>query len=131
MRINSVKRFIKEDFPKESRSAFEKLLQPLNQFLEQCIRILQNGVTVADNMKSLKKELTIQANQAYPIKIAYTLNERPSFVVLGSLREDTGSPSAPASAVYPHWEIKDNTLEVTMVGLDASKRYKITLIAIV
>ncbi|HEY9661984.1 MAG TPA: hypothetical protein V6C65_26305 [Allocoleopsis sp.] len=131
MKINAVKRFILEDYPKETRSWLGKLLQSLNQFLEQAIQILQNGITVADNMKSLKKELTIQVNQSYPIKLAYTLNERPSFVLIGSLREDTGSPAAPTTAVYPYWELKEGSLELTMVGLDAAKKYKLTIIAII
>jgi hypothetical protein len=131
MKISAVKRYILEDYPKETQSWLGKLIQPLNQFLEQAIAILQNGITVSDNVKSLKKELTIQVNQTYPIKLAYTLNERPSFVLVGSLREDTGSPAAPTSAPYPYWEYKEGNLEITMVGLDASKKYKLTLIAIV
>jgi hypothetical protein len=130
MKINSVKRFILQDFPSDVQKWLEKLLQPLNSMTEQVISALQNNLTLKDNLKSKTYELTIQADQSYPITLAYPLSERPTDVRVSYCMEDSGSPSVPSSA-YCVWWIYDSSsgLKVTMVGLDSSKRYKVNITA--
>lgn len=128
-KINSVKRLVVEDFPSEVRKWLAKLIQPLNQFTSEVIAALSGGLTIADNFKSKKYELTIAASQSYPIKLAYTLNERPTSVQVAYCMEDTGTPSTPTVAYSVWWTYSNSELSITMIGLDAAKRYKLVLVA--
>jgi hypothetical protein len=128
-KINSVKRLVIEDFPSEVRKWLVKLIQPLNQFTSEVIAALSGGLTIADNLKAKKYEVTIAASQAYPLKLAYTLNEKPTSVQVAYCMEDTGTPSTPSVAYCAWWSYSNNELSVTMIGLDAAKRYKLVLIA--
>lgn len=128
-KINAVKRLILQDFPSDVQSWLVKLIQPLNQFVEQTISALSNGLTIADNFKSKKYELTITASQSYPIKLQYSLNQRPTSVTIAYCREDAATPSTPTVAYSVWWLYDEEGLQATMIGLDSSKRYKVTLIA--
>jgi hypothetical protein len=129
MKINSVKRFILEDFNSEVRPWLGKLLQPLNTFMEQTLSALSNGLTITSNFKAKKYEVTVAAAQSYPMKLAYNLNERPTEVRIAYLVEDSGSPSTPTNPYSVYWQYTDGGLQVTFIGLDPAKRYKIILVA--
>ena len=128
-KISAIKRLVLQDYPKDVQDWLIKLIQPINQFTEQTIAALSNGLTIADNFKCKRYDLTITASQVYPIKLAYTLNQRPATVVVGYCREDAASPSTPTVAYAVWWLYDEDGLQVTMLGLDTSKRYKITLVA--
>lgn len=127
-KINSTKRLVLEDFPSEVRSWLTKLIQPLNQFTSEVIAALSSGLTIADNLKAKKYDVTIAVSQAYPIKLAYTLNEKPTSVQVAYCMEDTGSPTTPTAAYCVWWSYSNSELSVTMIGLDTAKRYKLVLI---
>ena len=129
MKINAVRRLVLEDFPSEVRSWLTKLIQPLNQFTGEVIAALSGGLTIGDNLKAKKYDLTIAASQAYPIKLSYTLNEKPTSVSVAYCMEDTGTPTTPTVAYSVWWTYSNNELSVTMIGLDAAKRYKVIVLA--
>ena len=128
-KINAIKRLVLQDFPKDVQDWLIKLIQPINQFVEQATSALSNGLTFGDNFKGKKYDLTITANQTYPIKLAYTLNQRPISVQVAYCREDAATPSTPTAAYSVWWIYDEDGLQVTMIGLDTSKRYKVVLIA--
>lgn len=129
MKISAIKRLVLQDFPQEVQKWMIKLIQPLNQLTEQVISALQNGLTIGDNMKCKKYDLSIAANQSYPIKLAYNLNQRPVSVHVAYCMEDSGSPTAPTAAYSVWWKYDSDGLQITMIGLDAAKRYNVTIIA--
>lgn len=127
MKISANKKFILQDFEPEQQKWIAKLTGPLNSFIEQVIQACSQGLTTTDNFKCQRISLNIAVNQTYPIKQSYTLNERPYDVHVGNVYESTGAvPTAPFS-VYAVW--LGTTLELTMIGLDASKSYTINIIA--
>ena len=126
-RISANKRFTTEEFDAEQRGWIGRLIQPLNVFIEQVLQAVNQGLTIRDNFKSQTYTVSIQPNQLYPIKQAYSLNEKPTEVRLGQLRESTGA--VPAAAPYVHWQYIGGNVEITMVGLDSSKSYSLTIIA--
>lgn len=123
------KRFLVEDFDQAQKPWIGKLLIPLNQYTELLTIALNQGLTLADNLKAQVTDVSVIAGQVYPIKQAYTLNEKPRSVHIGAIRVSDGSlPTAPFSV---HWQPGQlqNTLELTFLGLDPTKAYIVTIIA--
>jgi hypothetical protein len=127
-KITSIKRFFTEDFPSDVRPWIsERLLVPLNQFIDQSIGALSGGLTFADNLKCKKYDIIIAASQTYPVKLQWALNERPSAVYIAQfVAQDNSTPSATVSV---YWLFDAGQISVTLIGLDAAKKYNIRLIA--
>jgi hypothetical protein len=127
-KITSIKRFFTEDFPSDVRPWIsERLLVPLNQFIDQSIGALSGGLTFADNLKCKKYDIVIAASQTYPVKLQWALNERPSSVNIAQfVAQDNSTPSA---AVSVYWLFDAGQISVTLIGLDAAKKYNVRLIA--
>lgn len=123
------KRFLVEDFGSDQKGWIGKLLTPLNQYIEQVTAGLNQGLTLADNLKAQASNVSVTAGQVYPIKQAYSLNEKPRSVHIGSIRVSDGSTPTAAFSVYWQPGQLQNTLELTFIGLDPTKAYTITTIA--
>jgi hypothetical protein len=132
MKITTQKRFIAEEFPPEPRKWIGGLIQPQNAFNEQVAAALTQGLTFADNLKSRVYSVNVSAGQSWPIKLAYPLNEKPTALIIGNLQENPleADPST-LPAAMPTFRMGTGTLDITIVGLDALKAYKLTLVAMV
>jgi hypothetical protein len=127
-KISSIKRFFTEDFPSDVRPWIsEKLLVPLNQFINQTVDAVNGGLTFADNLKAKKYDIIIAKSQVYPIKVNWALNEVPSAMFLARFVADDNS--TPAAAVSVFWLYDANQISVTLIGLDTTKKYNVRLIA--
>ncbi len=123
------KRFLVEDFDAAQKPWIGKLLTPLNQYIEQVTGALNQGLTLADNLKAQVSDVSVIVGQTYPIKQAYSLNEKPRSVHIGAIRLSDGSlPVSPFSVYWQPGQLQ-NTLELTFLGLDPTKAYTITVIA--
>lgn len=130
MKFSTTKTIVLEDFPNEVRKWIPKLINPLNQFLEQTYKTLVNGITLRDNLKGQVDEIKIGVTQTYPVKIAWKLNEKPTACFVGALREDvTYYTTLPTHSFQ--WIYNQGQLELHFVGLDANKAYKGTIITLV
>lgn len=127
-KINSTKKIVIEEFPSEVRGWLKKLVEPLNRFLEQVYYALVNGLTIGDNLKAHIKESTLAPSQSYPIKQSWELNQRPTAVLVASIRESTGG-AVPAYSMV--WVYNSGALELTFAGLDNTKRYHVTILGLV
>jgi hypothetical protein len=127
MKITSNKRFSLSDFAKEQQAWIAQLTGPLNQFIEQVTQSLTQGLTLRDNMKSQTWEIKIAAGQTYPIKQSYTLNEKPTTVIIGNVVESTGAILT--AAPFCQWVWQGNRLDLSIIGLNPAKSYTITITA--
>jgi hypothetical protein len=128
-KFNSVKKIDISDMPEEQRSWIGKLLEPINQFMTQTSTALSNGLVLADNSRSVKITATIAANQAYPMQYNLkALKEKPSMVLIGSLKTTDGTSITAAFSLV--WTYNDGILSYTLLGLSASSKYEISLLAI-
>lgn len=130
MKISSNKRFVTEEFDEAQRGWISKLIGPLNSFIEQVYQACSKNLTLSDNLKSQVCKVSISANQVYPIKQAYTLNERPTAVLIGQIHENP-TESSPMANHCMTWVYSNGTLELTFIGLDAAKAYSATIITMV
>lgn len=125
MKLSVVKKISLELLPADARKWFSVVAQALNSFLEQVTRALTNQLTISDNFKAQKYVQTIEATQTYPMKLAYSLNEKPSSVHIGQINTNDGS------ALNAHtfsWKYDNGNIEVTITGLSAVK-HTVTFIA--
>lgn len=128
-KFGAVKKIDINDMPSEQRSWIGKLLEPLNQFMTQTSTALTNGLVLADNNRTVKITTTIAANQVYPMTYNLkALKEKPSMVLIGALRTTDGTSISNAFSVT--WSYNDGILSYTLLGLNASSKYEITLIAL-
>lgn len=128
-KFGAVKKIDINDMPSEQRSWIGKLLEPLNQFMTQTSTALTNGLVIADNNRTVKITTTIAANQVYPMTYNLkALKEKPSMVLIGALRTTDGTSITDAFSVT--WSYNDGILSYTLLGLNASSKYEITLIAL-
>lgn len=126
-KINSTKRIIVEEFPTEVRGWLKKLIEPLNRFLEQVYYALVNGLTVKENLKAQTNTITIDATQAYPVKVSWNLNERPTAVFEANIVDETG---ALVNAHSFSWVYNNGQVEVTLNGL-AARKHTLTILGLV
>lgn len=127
-KINSTKKLIIEDYPADVRPWLKKMIDPLNRFLEQVYYALVKGLTVSDNLKAQINTVSVAVGQTYPIKFAWTLNERPSAVWVANCSEDSGGTVAAYSIA---WVYNNGQIEVTLTGLDNAKAYTFKIIGLV
>jgi hypothetical protein len=129
-KFNAPKRLVVEDFPQEQRPWIGKLFDQLNIFMEQVTRTLVQGIVLADNFKGLVVPLNVSINQSYPMKQnIVALKDRPSSVHIGYITPTDQSTMAAAFSVA--WIYDNGVLSFRLIGLDASKSYKGTLIVLV
>lgn len=69
MKLPSVKRLVKEDFPSKYYDLLDALMPPLNQSLESTYNALTNGLTARDNMawQEIDLQVTAPISNATPI----------------------------------------------------------------
>lgn len=130
MKISNNKRYVVEEFPEAVRAWIDKLISPLNSFIEQVYQALSKNITLADNIKAKVYKTAITANQTYPIKLSYDLNERPTSVTIGQIHENP-TEASPLPVHCMTWVYNNGTLEVTFIGLNSAKAYSATIITMV
>jgi hypothetical protein len=77
----------------------------------------------------VKISATIAVNQVYPMEYNLkALKSAPSMVLIGALRTTDGTSISNAFSVT--WSYNDGILSYTLLGLSASSKYEITLLAL-
>lgn len=123
-KISTTRKIALEEFPNDVRGWIGKLVQPVNKFFEQAYFALSKGLTVADNFKAQRFELDIAVGQTYPMRVTWTLNERPTMLILGHVAESRG---AAVGTHWMEWNFNNGTIEITL-GLNTANAYKATVI---
>jgi hypothetical protein len=128
-RLSSIKRILTESFPEVKWIG--TLLAPINQFIEEVNRALNNELTFADNFDGMVK--TITADGTYPVKFQWTRKSRPVVAWIGYIREIDGEHTNLGAAVSLDWEYTgDGTFKINALpGLSASAadKFYVTIVA--
>lgn len=128
-RLPSISKLIVEDFP-EQKSWAGKLFQPLNTFMEQVYSALNRSLTLKDNMAA--DIITAELDGQMPLKIAWTLKNKPTAVLVGDCYRTDGTALSLVDPVGVRWSFTqsgqlqiDQILGVTPSG---SAKHKVTLV---
>jgi hypothetical protein len=125
MRLNSAKKIIPEDFGKDIE-LIRKLSDVLNPFIFGVFTAISKQLTLAENLKAQVFNVDLLAGESTK-DLKLELNERPTALLIGNaLKSDS---TQVAQAITVSWVISGSTISVKFLGLDASTKYKITLIA--
>lgn len=119
-KLPPIKRLRKEDFP--DQAWIDKLLYPLNQFMESISSALNGNITLPENTRAVIREIDVNLTSgSYPIKIAWTKNVQPTDLIITRIIGGTQTAAVGAS-----WNFADGVVQITEIfGLQLGNRYKI------
>ncbi len=128
-KLSSIKKILTESFPDVKWIGV--LLAPLNQFIEEVNRALNNELTVAENMDGAVKTVTVDGT--YPLKFQWKRSSRPTVAWIGYIRETQGEHTDMGAAVSMDWEWSGGYFQINAIpGLSASPtaKYFVTVVAL-
>jgi len=126
-KINTIKKIIVEDFNVDARDMVQRLANTLNPTLDQLGTAASGNLSLSDNLKCRVYSLKIEATAASASQhVIWDLNEKPTSVIIGRLAKESGA--APAAAFAISWRYENGKIFFTIIGLDATLKYSLTLI---
>lgn len=126
MRLNSAKKLIPEDFPEKDYELVRRLADALNPFIFSVFTAISKQITLYENLKAQTFTVSLEAGETSK-DIKYDLNERPNAVFIGNaLKSDSTQVN---ETITVSWVLNQGSLNVKFLGLNASTKYRITLIA--
>ena len=108
-RIPPLTRLQAEDFSSQSEW-IEKLLGPLNRFMELTTNALNKQLTLEDNMAAAIK--TVELDGTFPVRVAWTLPGKPVSVIVGNVYRADGAPHTMTSPVAVQWSYNSGVLSI-------------------
>ncbi len=132
-KIPPVRRLVTEDF-QDQKKWIGKLFQPLNNFMESVVSVLNHDLTFADNISGAIIEVTFNSlpTATAPLPLAWTLPHAPVALVVGNAVRTDGTAEAFTAAVQIQWTFGNKGLQVTnLMGVTPTnnKKYTLTLLA--
>lgn len=108
-RIPPLTRLQTEDFASQSEW-IEKLIGPLNRFMELTTNALNKQLTLEDNMAAAIK--TVEVNGVFPVRVAWTLAGKPVSVLVGNVYRSDGAPHTQTEPVSVQWSYNSGVLSI-------------------
>lgn len=141
-----VKRLTREDFP-EAESWIEKLIYPLNQFMEGTYAAINRSLTFADNVAGEIKEFIFTTKSTYAgtaatwevLEWQRTLKNRPQGLLLLQMTQLTVTGTTTPLGTYTpiegdvclDWNESNGLVTIGLVrGLAASTKYRLRVLLI-
>lgn len=134
MKLNNIKRIIKEDFAKDDREFVDKLSFVLNPFLEQIANIFNKNIDF-DNLNQEVITFTVDLDtNGLPktqTQVKITLKTRIKGLVVINALNLTNDGTFPSGCPFITYSISGDLLTVQHVtGLPANKRYNLSAVVI-
>jgi len=127
-RLPPNQRLSQEDFPDQA-DWIERLIAPINTFMERLTAVLNKGITVNDNMAGAIT--TVEFNGTWPVKVAWNLSQRPVSVLVGQVSRSDGASFTLTAAVQVQWQFNQSgQLQidgVTGVTPSSVNKYRVVL----
>jgi hypothetical protein len=133
-KLPNFKKIFKGDYPDESQALVEQLGDILNYNFDRLFGTLNNGVTLADNLNSMVKDLDIVVNSAgiptIPIKLNSTLiPARPSGYMVIDHVNITNAQVYPTSGICISYTESKGVLTINHVtGLPAGYTFRLKVV---
>ena len=124
--IPAVRRLLLEDFPDQAEW-IERLLQPINAYMEQSAAALKS-LTITDNM--LGSIRTVELDGTFPVKISWS-GPKPVSVLVGNTYRSDNTAFTLTDAVQVQWEYDQSgslaIKAVTGITPSPTAKYKLVL----
>lgn len=125
----SKRRLVIEDF-KSQISWIDKLIQPINEYMESTTAALNRALTIRDNFAGDIR--VVELDGIWPIKLMWNLSSRPTAVIVGDAVKSSGAAMILSSAIQIQWSFNQSgQLQIDdVVGITptSSLKYKVTLV---
>jgi hypothetical protein len=128
MKLTAITRIRKEDMP-EAPDWIEKVIYPLNRFIENVYSAFRGSIDFNDNVKSEIREFTLNTTD-FPFK--FKPKFIPNMIFLGQILQVAGDHVDLTSTPFPDWEYGNDGLVTlyTITNLTVGEDYKIKLLLI-
>lgn len=132
MRPPIYKRLSREDF-QDAPNWIDRLLLPLNQFMESTTNIFSKNISLGDNIQARSFTLSLTTTASYttgtfePVKFSWGGASLPTFVQVTSITKDDGTPFL-GSVGTPAWRYVDGVVISYVPGLADSSKYSVTFL---
>jgi len=124
MRLNSAKKIIPEDFG-ENIELIRKLADVLNPFIFSVFTAISKQLTFSENLKAQIINIDLLAGQS-TIDVRWELNEKPTSCIIGNILKSDNTQIT--EVINVSWILEGNLLRLKFNGLNASTKYKITIV---
>lgn len=127
--VPSKRRLVVEDF-KSQISWIDKLIQPINEYMDSTTAALNKSLTIRDNFAGDIR--TVELAGTWPVKLSWNLAARPVAVLVGNTVKSSGDSFTLSAAVQVQWSFNQSgQLQIDgIVGVtpSSSVKYKVTLV---
>lgn len=129
--LPTIKRLTREDL-KEAPPWIERLIYPLNLFMDAVWTALNHGLTFAENIRSQEKTFQITAAATAALNttsFACTMRTIPKRMLVGNVVDiTTGNYVTIGAAVFVEWRYNDGNILITSItGLTNGNLYEFTV----
>lgn len=130
MRLPQIKRILKEDLGAGVPTWVDRLISPLNTFMEAVYQALNKNITFSENIASFFVELTVKTDGSSTFEAMSFLNQiktRPRAVLI--CQAYVKETFAPVAAAAIAWNTDGTNVTVSEItGLSASTNYVVRLL---
>jgi len=131
--VPSIRRILREDL-REAPSWIEKLISPLNMFMDSVYTALNKNLTFGENIKGQIKSFTIEAGAASTdnvFEFPATISGPQGVILLAAVQQGTTYTPLITSPQISSWSYSDNTVYIdSIAGLTAGEKYNIKVLVI-
>jgi hypothetical protein len=129
-KLPPVKRLSVEDFNKDDQPLMEKLLEPLNMYLESVYYALNKNITFTDNIASQVQTVTVTA-PVTDLTIANTLGAPCKGILVVNATNIDQPTERLATPPFVQFTNTTQGIKLTNVtGLTSGKKYELTIICL-
>lgn len=124
-KIPLIKRLMREDYP-DQKSWIERLIAPLNTFMETVSAAMDRNLTFSDNLDC--QIVTVTVTTGSETVFSVKTRAKPNGLLVWKVTTMSGSD--PTAAPFPMWQYiaGSNSIKVTSwLGLSPGSKYQITL----
>lgn len=126
-KLPNIKKLVIEDYP-EAKGWIEKLLQPINSFMESVYQTLNRGLKINDNMDGMVTDVEVTGAN-FPVSFKVTTKAAPRAVLVGNCK--VKATGVAASIPQLTWEYTPASGQIKLLGasgLTSGTKYILTLV---
>lgn len=134
MKLDSVKRIVKEEFPKEDQETIDRLSYILNNFMDNVIKTVNGNLSIENFTQEIKVIDMIVDDTGKPkinSKIRTTLSNKVIGIHCIKAENLTNTSTYPVATPFVSFSINSQLIDLkNIAGLQADQKYRLTLLFI-